>query len=108
MCSSDLTALRHAGELISHARSFRKLVIVLTDGEPSDVDVADPLDLVEDARRAAIDLRARGIDGFGVVLGLSGMSSAMRIFGRGNTMLVHRIEDLPGRLSELYFRLARR
>jgi len=24
------TALRHAGELISHARSFRKLVIVLT------------------------------------------------------------------------------
>jgi nitric oxide reductase NorD protein len=101
-------ALRHAGETIAQARSFRKLVIVLTDGEPSDVDVADPLDLVEDARRAAIDLRARGIDGFGVVLGLSGMSSAMRIFGRGNTMLVHRIEDLPGRLSELYFRLARR
>jgi nitric oxide reductase NorD protein len=36
------------------------------------------------------------------------MSSAARIFGRGNTMLVHRVEDLPGRLSELYFRLARR
>ena len=85
------------------AKSFRKLVIVLTDGEPSDVDVADPLDLVEDARRAAIDLRARGIDGFGVVLGRGGMGSATRIFGRGNTMLVHRIEDLPGRLSELYF-----
>ena len=41
------TALRHAGELISHARSFRKLVIVLTHGEPSDIDVADPLELVE-------------------------------------------------------------
>jgi nitric oxide reductase NorD protein len=101
-------ALRHAGETIAHAKSFRKLVIVLTDGEPSDVDVADPLDLVEDARRAAISLRGRGIDGFGVVLGRSGMGSAARIFGRGNTMLVHRIEDLPGRLSELYFRLARR
>ena len=102
------TALRHAGELISHARSFRKLVIVLTDGEPSDVDVADPLDLVEDARRAAVGLRARGIDGFGVVLGSSAMNSAVRIFGRGNTMLVPRVEDLPARLSELYFRLARR
>jgi nitric oxide reductase NorD protein len=101
-------ALRHAGELISHARSFRKLVIVLTDGEPSDVDVADPLDLVEDARRAAVGLRARGIDGFGVVLGADAMNSAVRIFGRGNTMLVPRVEDLPARLSELYFRLARR
>jgi uncharacterized protein YegL len=102
------TALRHAGEMISHARSFRKLVIVLTDGEPSDIDVADPLDLVEDARRAAVGLRARGIDGFGVVLGSGAMNSAARIFGRGNTMLVPRIEDLPSRLSELYFRLARR
>ena len=102
------TALRHAGELIGHARSFRKLVIVLTDGEPSDIDVADPLDLVEDARRAAVGLRARGIDGFGVVLGSGAMTSAVRIFGRGNTMLVPRVEDLPARLSELYFRLARR
>jgi hypothetical protein len=101
-------ALRHAGETIAPANSFRKLVIVLTDGEPSDVDVADPLDLVEDARRAAIGLHARGIDGFGVVLGRSGIGAAVRIFGPGNTMLVHRAEDLPDRLSELYFRLARR
>jgi Mg-chelatase subunit ChlD len=101
-------ALRHAGATIAHAKTLRKLVIVLTDGEPSDVDVADPLDLVEDGRRAAIDLRTRGIDGFGVVLGRNGISSAARIFGPGNTMLVHRVEDLPGRLSELYFRLARR
>jgi nitric oxide reductase activation protein len=101
------TALRHAGDVISHARSFRKLVIVLTDGEPSDVDTAPP-DLVEDARRAALGLKNRGIDGFGVVLDPGGMSAAARIFGRGNTMLVHRVEDLPRRLSELYFRLARR
>jgi Mg-chelatase subunit ChlD len=101
-------ALRHAGETISQVSSFRKLMIVLTDGAPSDIDVADPLDLVEDARRAATGLRGRGIDGFGVVLDPNGMSSAARIFGRGNTMLVHRVEDLPGRLSELYFRLARR
>lgn len=102
------TALRHAGGVISHTNSFRKLVIVLTDGEPSDIDVSDPLDLVEDARRAAVDLHGRGIDGFGVVLGQAGINSASRIFGRGNTMLVHRLDDLPKRLSELYFRLARR
>jgi nitric oxide reductase activation protein len=102
------TALRHAGETISRVRSYRKLVIILTDGEPSDIDVADSQDLIEDARRAAAGLKARGIDGFGVVLDPNEMSAAARIFGRGNTMLVHRVEDLPRRLSELYFRLARR
>jgi nitric oxide reductase NorD protein len=101
-------ALRHAGHVIRKQNSGRKLVIVLTDGEPSDIDVSDPLDLVEDARRAAIGLHGAGIDAYGVVLGRPGIQAASRSFGRGNTMMVHRIEDLPGRLSELYFRLARR
>lgn len=100
-------ALRHAGSVIGETKSGRKLVIVLTDGEPSDVDT-DTLDLVEDARRAAVRLHAASIDVYGVVLGKAGITSAARIFGRGRTMMVHRIDDLPGRLSELYFRLARR
>ncbi|TCU71495.1 von Willebrand factor type A domain-containing protein [Bradyrhizobium sp. R2.2-H] len=102
------TALRHAGNVMATASTSRRLLIVLTDGEPSDIDVADPLDLVEDARRAAVDLHRRGIDAYGVVLGTAGIASAPRIFGRGNTMLVPRVENLPARLSELYFRLARR
>ncbi|MET0674912.1 MAG: VWA domain-containing protein, partial [Bradyrhizobium sp.] len=101
-------ALRHAGRVIGSTATSRKLLIVLTDGEPSDIDVSDSLDLVEDARRAAINLHRHGIDAYGVVLGNAGAASAARIFGRGNTMLVHRVEDLPARLSELYFRLARR
>lgn len=101
-------ALRHAGAVMGAATSSRKLLIVLTDGEPSDIDVSDPLDLIEDARRAALGLHAQGIDAYGVVLGRAGVDAATRIFGRGNTMLVHRVEDLPARLSELYFRLARR
>jgi nitric oxide reductase NorD protein len=100
-------ALRHAGRVIGGTISARKLVIVLTDGEPSDIDMSDPLALVEDARRAAVGLRAAGIDAYGVVLGQPGISAASRIFGRGKTMMVHRVEDLPNRLSELYFRLAR-
>jgi hypothetical protein len=102
------TALRHAGHLIAQSVTGRKLVIVLTDGEPSDIDVSDSRDLIEDARRAAIGLHAAGIDVYGVVLGQAGIEAANRIFGRGNTMMVVRVEELPRRLSELYFRLARR
>ncbi len=89
-------------------RSFRRLVLVLTDGEPSDVDVPDPLDLVEDSRRAVLGLRSRGIDAFAVVLGTRGAETATRIFGRSGHAVLRRLEDLPARLSELYFRLSHR
>ena len=39
---------------------------------------------------------------------VTGIAAASRIFGQGKTMVVHRVEDLPNRLSELYFGLARR
>jgi Mg-chelatase subunit ChlD len=101
-------ALRHAGAELAGVRSFRRLVLVLTDGEPSDIDVPDPRDLVEDSRRAVLGLRARGIDAFGVVLGTGGAENAARMFGRSGYVALRRLEDLPARLSDLYFRLSRR
>jgi Mg-chelatase subunit ChlD len=101
-------ALRHAGAEIAGVRSFRRLVLVLTDGEPSDIDVPDPLDLVEDSRRAVLGLRAQGIDAFAIVLDAAGTETASRIFGRSGCATVQKMEDLPARLSDLYFRLSRR
>jgi len=100
--------LRHAGAEISAVRSHRKLVLVLTDGEPSDIDMADPLDLVDDARRATLALKAHGIDVFGVTLDPNGSGCGAAVFGRHQNMPVRRLEDLPSRLADLYFRLARR
>ncbi len=101
-------ALRHAGAELAPVRAYRKIVLALTDGEPADIDVGDPLDLIEDARRAVRGLKARGIDVFGITLDPAGQGSGTAVFGRTNHMPVCRIEELPARLSELYFRLARR
>jgi nitric oxide reductase NorD protein len=101
-------ALRHAGAELARVRSHRKLILVLTDGEPSDIDIADPRDLAEDARRATLTLKTKGIDVFGITLDPSGVGSGALVFGRGQHMPVRRLEDLPMRLAALYFRLARR
>ena len=48
-------ALRHAGRDLAACHSYRKLLLLVSDGEPSDVDIADRRYLVEDARaRGAI------------------------------------------------------
>jgi nitric oxide reductase NorD protein len=102
------TAMRHAGFELEGVRASRKILLVLTDGAPSDIDVSDPLDLVEDAARVTRQLRGRGIDVFGVVIDEAGQGAGLAVFGRAHHLPIARIDDLPARLSDLYFRVSRR
>jgi fructose-specific component phosphotransferase system IIB-like protein len=53
-------ALRHAGHLLSGRQADKKLLLVLTDGQPADVDVADPQHLIADAAQAVRELDQLG------------------------------------------------
>ncbi|MBL8584721.1 MAG: VWA domain-containing protein [Rhizobiaceae bacterium] len=98
-------ALRHAGAEIEERQTHRRLVLVITDGEPSDVDITDKRYLVEDARRAVHDLGHRGIDVFCVGLDSGGENYLPRIFGRRGYITIDRVEALPEKLPMLYFRM---
>lgn len=99
-------ALRHAGRDLAARQSYRKLLLLISDGEPSDIDIADRRYLVEDARRAVLSLQHQGIDLFCVGLDAGGDSYLARIFRRSNVIQLDRIERLPEKLPLLYFRLA--
>ena len=98
-------ALRHAARDLGQQRSYRRLVLLLTDGEPSDVDCPDGKYLIEDARRAVQSLASRGIDVFCVALGHGHEEALNRVFGRRNLLHIDRIERLPEKLPLLYMRL---
>ncbi|MCR9239513.1 MAG: VWA domain-containing protein [Alphaproteobacteria bacterium] len=99
------SALRFLSNALQKQKTRRKIIIVLTDGEPSDIDMEDPRHLMEDARRAIALSRAKGLDLFCIPLGRSAHKSAATIFGKRNTFPLERIEDLPSRLSALYFKV---
>ncbi|MBX5454215.1 MAG: VWA domain-containing protein, partial [Acidobacteriia bacterium] len=98
-------AIRHAGHELAACRTHRRLLLVITDGEPSDVDIADRRYLVEDARKAVLSLAHAGIDTFCVGLDAGGDSYLERIFGRRNVLQIDRIQRLPERLPALYLKL---
>ena len=98
-------AIRHAGSHLAGQRSYRRLLLVVTDGEPSDIDVEDRLYLAEDARKAVQSLSQLGVNTFCVGLDFSADSHLGRIFGRKNAISIAAVERLTDLLPKLYLML---
>ena len=99
-------AIRHAANSLRRAREARRVVLLLTDGAPSDVDVADPRYLVEDARQAVAEARRAGLLVFAVSLDRAADRYVETIFGPGRYLVLDHPQRLPTVLTRLYARLS--
>lgn len=100
------TALRHAGRLLASQPVERRRIVLITDGEPSDIDVHDTRYLPGDARRAVLELRRQRIAAFCLLLGPQ-TSRMGAIFGARCTLAVARPELVAARLAALHDELSR-
>ena len=94
-------------QILSNPEFDKTEVIVVTDGEPSDVDIEDRQYLVEDARKAVHHLNRLGIDTFCVGLESEADSYLGRIFGQRNAISIGAVEKLTELLPRLYLTLSR-
>ncbi|PTX05021.1 vWA domain-containing protein [Pararhodobacter aggregans] len=101
------TAIRHATHHLGQVKASRKLMIVLTDGAPADIDVKDPLSLRADARRAVEEAARQGVTPFCLSLDPGADAYVTRIFGPRNALVLDRVDRLPERLPQLYAALTR-
>jgi nitric oxide reductase activation protein len=99
-------AMRHAGHYLAARKADKKLMLVLTDGRPSDVDVQDDRLLIEDARQAVNELDRDGIFTYCISLDPHADAYVTDIFGRQYTVIDH-IDRLPEKLPELFIALTR-
>ncbi len=99
-------AMRHAGHYLSHQIAEKKLMLVLTDGEPSDVDIHGARYLIEDARMAVRELDAKGIHAYCISLDAKADDYVFDIFGNHYTV-IDKAESLPDRLPKLFMMLTK-
>jgi len=99
-------ALRHAGHYLSARKADKRILLLLTDGEPADIDVADPAHLRADARKAVDELDAQGITTFCLSLDPGADDYVREIFGHRWRVLDH-VAQLPEKLPLLYLSLTR-
>ncbi len=98
-------ALRHASAALAGEKADHKVILMLTDGEPSDVDVFDDDYLVEDARHAVISARAHGIRTFCLTLDRHADRYVRRIFGARNFLIADRANAFAGQTGQALVKL---
>ncbi|MBK5933923.1 hypothetical protein C8N32_10429 [Rhodovulum imhoffii] len=100
-------AIRHAGYHLGQVSAAKKLMLVLTDGAPADIDVRDPQYLRQDARAAVQEVARNGVIPFCLTLDPRADSYVSQIFGPRNYLILDNVERLPERLPQLYTGLTR-
>lgn len=99
-------AMRHAAHTLSTREADKKLLLVLTDGEPHDIDEADPEVLKVDAHKAVQELGQKGIYSYCVNLDPQADDYVQSIFGSHYTV-IDQVQTLPQKLAKLFVSLTR-
>jgi len=99
-------AMRHAARTLSTQAADKKLLLVLTDGQPADIDVKDERLLIEDAKVAVRELDNQGIFTYCINLDAAADTYVSDIFGKQYTV-IDNIARLPEQLPRLFMALTR-
>ncbi len=99
-------AMRHAAHYLEGQKADKKLMLILTDGEPSDIDVEDDQYLISDTKKAVDELSSRGINSYCISLDKKADDYIKDIFGNQFAVIDH-VDRLPEQLPRLFMSLTR-
>jgi nitric oxide reductase NorD protein len=100
-------ALRHATGQFAERPERHRLILLLTDGKPNDMDHYEGRYGVEDTRMAVREARRRGICVFAITIDKKAGDYVPYIFGPGGYAIVGHVARLPSALPLLYRHLTR-
>ncbi len=101
-------AIRHASTLLGAQRTRYRLLLVLSDGKPNDVDEYEGRYGIEDTRQAIAEARLQGIVPFCLTVDRESSAYLPSIFGARGYTLLRRPELLPAVLVDTVRKLVAR
>lgn len=98
-------AIRQATKVLVEQRSSQKLLLILTDGKPNDIDHYEGRFGIEDTHQAIKEATKLGIKPFCITIDQEAQSYLPYLFGSNGFTVILRPEQLPVRLPQLYHQL---
>lgn len=101
-------AIRQGTAHLSAQGQSQKLLLLLSDGKPNDLDVYEGRYGIEDTREAVLAARRQGIEPFCITIDREADSYLPYMFGANGYTLIKDALQLPERLPQLYRQLTER
>lgn len=98
-------ALRHATAELCRVDADRRLLLLLSDGKPTDYDRYEGRHGIEDVRQAVREASQRGVHVHGLTLDARARGAFPAMFGPGHYHLLPEVAALPRALAAVYARL---
>ncbi|MFQ3192974.1 MAG: nitric oxide reductase NorD protein, partial [Paraglaciecola sp.] len=98
-------AIRQATKVINEQKSSEKLLLIITDGKPNDIDHYEGRFGIEDTHQAINEAKKLGIKPFCITIDTDAQDYLPYLFGSDGFTVILRPEQLPMRLPQLYHQL---
>lgn len=98
-------AIRYSVTRLEERPERHRLLLVLTDGKPNDVDHYEGRYGLEDTRKAVLEARAKGLAVFGITVDRKAQSYFPHLFGRGSYAMIGHLAHLAAALPKIYRQL---
>lgn len=100
-------SIRESTKILEKQQSENKLLLIISDGKPNDVDKYDGRYGIEDTKKAILEAKRKGITPFCVTIDLEAKDYLSYLFGKNGYALIRDSKKLPKVLPEIYMNLTK-
>ena len=95
-------SIRHLTMLLQNVEAKTKLLIMLSDGKPDDVDGYRGTYGIEFTKKALIEARFQGIHTYCITIDEEAMEYLPYMYGKSNFAVINQVDKLPTKVSDIY------
>jgi len=100
-------AIRESAKILDKQQSSNKLLLILSDGKPNDVDKYDGRYGIEDTKKAIEEVKQKGMIPYCITIDVEAKEYLPYLFGRNSYAVIRDAKKLPKVLTQIYMNLTK-
>jgi nitric oxide reductase NorD protein len=100
-------AIRESVKILEKQKTQNRLLLIISDGKPNDLDKYDGRYGIEDTKKAILEAKKVGITPFCITIDLESKEYLPYLFGKNGYVVVRDPKKLPSVLPEIYMNLTK-
>jgi len=98
-------AIREASKILKQQQTSNRLLLIISDGKPNDVDRYDGRYGIEDTKKAILEAKKMGLSPFCITIDIEAKEYLPYLFGKNGYALIRDSKKLPTLLPQIYINL---